>query len=210
MPAPQAISRFGESISIPTVVLARICQHLQFENAQRTLRDVMLTSRESYEINAPLLYRDVYLESGSVESVLRGLMLMADEGVPVPDSRFPWHRRDFNYFRFRKEVEAAAERENQDRGAGQDTADGSNPQEERKRDFGRKERRAERDRLEAYLQSIGTTEVSSRLLTRSASRGVIHDPRSLHWPYLGFYQPVFTLTRSHTLESWLSFTGQLA
>jgi hypothetical protein len=151
-----------QAVGIPTVVLARICDHLHLDHAQRTLRNVMLTSRQSYEIAAAYLYLDVYIEPGSVDSLLRGLVMEGNEARTLPVSRFPW--RSVTYDRAGFEQGVLQQMSKREEGQPNHTEQGLltrtsfEPWDEG--EWQRRLRDAELERLSKYLRSVGTTEVS--------------------------------------------------
>jgi hypothetical protein len=69
---------------IPLVVLNNICLHLRFDHAQGTLLSILLASKDSYEIAAPHLYRDLYITGNSLVSIMRGIRLpVTQPAVPI-------------------------------------------------------------------------------------------------------------------------------
>lgn len=148
--------------AIPTVVLTRICQHLHLDHAQRALRDVMLASRESYEIAAPLLYLDVYIEPSSVDSLMRGLELTSEAPGPLQGSRYPWHHNDYDHAGFSARILALMDdlRTDESNGTPRPPPFKAIPQKEEEREFREMLDEAVKARLEEYLRSITTAEVS--------------------------------------------------
>lgn len=97
--SPFAISVITESmehrssLELPVVVLNNICLQLRLDNAQGALLNVLLTSKAAYEIAAPHLYRDVYIDPTTLPSLLRGLRIPPPTtSGDSPLSRFPWEK----------------------------------------------------------------------------------------------------------------------
>lgn len=82
-------------LRVPAVVFKLICLHLRIGNAQGTLVNVALASRASFEVAAPHIYRDLYIDADTLPSILLGLMTPPTlANLELPKSRFPWENEE--------------------------------------------------------------------------------------------------------------------
>ncbi|KAK1924865.1 hypothetical protein DB88DRAFT_539663 [Papiliotrema laurentii] len=89
--APKGKGPERERRPIPLTVLSIICRYLQLDNAQGTLLSVLLTSRNSYEVTIPHLYKDVYITEEGLGSLVKGLHRQEDKPFdrwPIGDELF--------------------------------------------------------------------------------------------------------------------------
>ena len=89
--APKGKGPERERRPIPLTVLSIICRYLQLDNAQDTLLSVLLTSRNSYEVTIPHLYKDVYITEEGLGSLVKGLHRQEDKPFdrwPIGDELF--------------------------------------------------------------------------------------------------------------------------